>query len=79
MLCAFHSQDPCQTTINTNDSVGAPVGLKIRKHPSDLLQFLGTFIYELYVELLCAIVIFIKLNANGQVHPRLDTIQIDDS
>jgi hypothetical protein len=29
--------------------------------------------------LLSAIVMFIKLNANGQVRPRLDTIQIDNS
>jgi hypothetical protein len=79
VLCTFHSRDPCQTTIGTNNSVGARVELKIRKNSSDLLQFFGTFILELYVELLSTIVMFIKLNANGQVRPRLDTIQIDNS
>jgi hypothetical protein len=79
VLCAFHSQDPYQTTVGTDSSIRALVGLKIRKHSSDLLQFFGTFILELYIELLYAIVMFIKLNANGQVHLRLDTIQRDNS
>ena len=79
MLCAFHSQDPYQTIVGADGSIRALVGLKIYKHSSDLLQFFGTFILELYVELLFAIVMFIKLNANGQVRPKLDTIQIDNS
>jgi hypothetical protein len=79
VLCTFQSQDSCQTIVSTDNSVGARVGLKIHKNSSDLLQSFGTFILELYVELLSAIVMFIKFNANGQVRPRLDTIQIDNS
>jgi hypothetical protein len=79
VLCAFHSRDSYHTTVDTDGSGWAPVGLKIYKHSSNLLQFFGTFILGLYAELLSAIVMFIKLNANGQVHPSLDTIQIDNS
>jgi hypothetical protein len=77
--CAFQSRDPYQTTIGIDGRVWALMGLKIRKHSSDLYQFFGTFILELYVELLSTTVMFIKLNANGQVHPRLDTVQIVSS
>jgi hypothetical protein len=49
--------------------------LKICKHFLDFLHFFGTFILELYVEFLSAFVIFIKFNTNGQVRPRLGTIQ----
>jgi hypothetical protein len=49
--------------------------LKIYKHSSDFLHFYGTFILELYVEFLSTFVVFIRFNTNGQVHPRLDTIQ----
>jgi hypothetical protein len=51
------------------------VVLKIRKHSSDFLHFFGTFILELYIEFLSAPVMFIKFNANTQVHLRLDTFQ----
>jgi hypothetical protein len=77
--CAFQSRDPCQTTVSTDGRARALMGLKICKHSSNLLQFFGTFILELYVGLLSATVMFIKLNANGQVHPRLNTIQIVSS
>jgi hypothetical protein len=49
--------------------------LKIYKHSSDFLHFYGTFILELYVEFLSTFVVFNRFNTNGQVHPRLDTIQ----
>jgi hypothetical protein len=49
--------------------------LKIRKHSSDFLHFFGTFSLELYAEILSMPVMFIKFNANAQVHPRLDTFQ----
>ena len=79
MLCAFQSQDPYHSTVSTDGSVGALVGLIIHNYSSNLLQFIGTLILELYIELLPTIVMFIKLNANGYVHPRIDTIQIDNS
>jgi hypothetical protein len=49
--------------------------LKICKYSSDFLHFYGTFISELYVEFLSTVVVFIKFNTNGHVHPRVDTIQ----
>jgi hypothetical protein len=41
------------------------------------LQIFGTFILKLYVEFLFATIMFIKINANGQVHPKSNTIQKD--
>jgi hypothetical protein len=77
--CVFQSRDPCLTTVGNDSRAGALVGLKIRKNSSNLLQFFGTFILKLYIELFSATVMFIKLNTNGQVRPRLDTIQIVSS
>ena len=56
-------------------STGALAVLKIYIHSSDFLYFFGTFILELYIEFLSTPVMFIKFNANAQVHPRLDTFQ----
>jgi hypothetical protein len=53
--------------------------LKIYKHSLDFLHFFGTFISKLYVEFLSIFVMFIKFNTNGQVHPRLGTIQMASS
>jgi hypothetical protein len=73
--CEFQSWDLYRNAIGTDPKAGAPVVLKIRKHSSDFLHFFGTFILELYIEFLSAPVMFIKFNANTQVHLRLDTFQ----
>jgi hypothetical protein len=70
--CAFQSQDLC---LGTNGMARAPAVLKICNHSSNSLQFFGTFILELYVEFLSTTVMFIKINANGQVRLRSETIQ----
>jgi hypothetical protein len=72
---SFQSWDLCRSTVGSNTLARAPAVLKIHRHSSNSLQFFGTFILELYVEFLFATIMFIKFNANGQVRPRLDTIQ----
>jgi hypothetical protein len=70
----------CNARFNPGIYIGVPptgalAVLKIRIYSSDFLYFFGTFILELYIEFLSALVMFIKFNANAQVHPRLETFQ----
>ena len=75
MQCTFQSGDLYRSALNTDVEAEALVVLKICKHSFDFLHFFDTFISKLYVEFLSIFVMFIKFNTNGQVLPRLDTIQ----
>jgi hypothetical protein len=68
--CAFQSRNLCHSTVGIDGMAGAPIVLKIYEHSSHSLHFFGTFILELFIEFFFAAVMFIKVNANGQVRLR---------